>query len=244
MPPDAVWDRPAVIGAMPEEIRRLTAALARPQRWTRGPFALHRGRAFGREVTVAECGVGKVNAAALAQQLLVDGATAVVFTGVAGAVDPSLRVGDVVVSEDAVQHDVDVTPLGYARGCVPGQPLAWPADAELRDAALAAAREAARAAGSEHAVVLGRVASGDQFIADAARTAALASEFGAACTEMEGAAVAQVCARWGVPWVIVRVISDTADFGASHDFRAFTELAAERAEAVVRGILGRLEQGA
>lgn len=230
----------AVIGAMPEEIQRLAAAMTDVQVRKRGPFEVRRGGTHGFDTMLAECGVGKVNAAALAQQLLADGAAAVVFTGVAGAVDPSLRVGDVVVSVDAVQHDVDVTPLGYERGCVPGQPLAWQADATLREAALASAQADARRADAPYAVVAGRVASGDTFIADPGRTAALARDFGAACTEMEGAAVAQVCARWGVPWVVVRVISDTADHDASHDFRAFTALAAERAEGVVRGVLARL----
>jgi len=90
-------------------------------------------------------------------------------------------------------------------------------------------------------VVAGRIASGDAFVADPRRVAALRERFGAACAEMEGAAVAQVCARWGVPWVVVRSISDTADHDASVDFRAFTELAAARAEAVVRGVLMRLD---
>lgn len=226
----------AIVGAMPEEIATLLPALEERRTERRGPFEVHFGRRHGRPLRLAVCGVGKVNAAALVQGLLADGARGLVFTGVAGAVDPALRVGDVVVSRDAVQHDVDVTPLGYAPGEVPGEPLAWAADPVLAGHAL----EAARAAVPEGRVVSGRIASGDAFVADAARTAALASAFGAACAEMEGGAAAQVCARWGVPWVVIRSISDSADHDASVDFRAFTELAAARAERVVLGVLDRL----
>lgn len=228
--------RTAVIGAMPEETATLDALLVDRRVREVGPYELLEGVLDGHRVTLAVCGVGKVNAAALTQTLLEHGATRVIFTGVAGAVDPDLAVGDVVVSHDAVQHDVDVTPLGYERGMVPGEPLAWPSDPHLIERAVAAAREAV----PEARVVVGRVASGDQFIADPRRVATLRGGVGAACAEMEGAAVAHVCARWGVPWVVIRSISDTADHEASVDFRAFTRIAAERAGAVVRGMLRRL----
>ena len=200
-----------------------------------GPYRWHVGQLDGVPVALAVCGIGKVNAAALTQALLARGAAAVLFTGVAGGVDPDLRVGDVVVAHDALQHDVDVTGLGYAPGEVPGESAVWIADPDLRDRVAAAAREVAAVAGVR--VVVGRVASGDTFVADPARGAALRERFGASCAEMEGAAVAQVCARWGVPWAIVRSVSDTADHGAGVDFRAFTVVAAERAVQVVRGTL-------
>lgn len=230
-------ERPlAVVGAMPEEVASLLPSLTDTRTERRGPFELHAGRSAGHAVLLAVCGVGKVNAAALVQQLMAEGARGLIFTGVAGAVDPALRVGDVVVSRDAVQHDVDVTGLGYAPGQVPGEPTVWRADDTLAELAVAAAREAVPSA----TVVQGRIASGDLFVADADRTAALFTAFGAACAEMEGAAAAQVCAKWGVPWVVVRSISDTADGSAAVDFRAFTAECAARAEAVVRGVLERL----
>jgi adenosylhomocysteine nucleosidase len=241
----------AVIGAMPEEVAPLLAAASGVRETGEGPYRWHLGRLDGVPVALAVCGVGKVNAAALTQALLAGGAAGVLFTGVAGGVDPDLSVGDIVVAHDAVQHDVDVTGLGYEPGRVPGEPLVWCADPDLRDRVAAAAREvaaeaaaqAAAEAGAEAAaeaavrVVVGRVASGDTFVADPRRVADLRARFGAACAEMEGAAVAQVCARWGVPWAIVRSVSDTADHGAEADFRAFTVVAAERAVEVVRRTL-------
>ena len=223
-----------IIGAMPEELEELLNVLENTQKEQRGAFTLYRGTLDGQAVLLAECGVGKVNAAALTQ-LLVMQVERIIFTGVAGAVDPTLEVGDIVVSTDALQHDTDVTALGYELGQVPGEPLAWEADERLRDLALEAAQRL-----EEVKTLAGRVVSGDQFIADADKVAQLRETFGAACAEMEGAAVAQVCAKADVPFVIIRSISDTADHQAEVNFREFTPLAAKRAKRVVRGMLGRL----
>lgn len=225
----------AIVGAMREEVERLEASLLGGQSGGQGPFTWLEGELEGHRVLLAECGIGKVNAAALTQALLSAGATRLVFTGVAGAVDPQLEVGDVVVSSEAVQHDVDVTGLGYEPGEVPGSGRVWNADPQLMEAARAAAAELPGVR-----TMVGRVASGDTFVASAERTRWLAQGFGAAATEMEGAAVAQICARWGVPFVIVRSISDSADHAAEVDFRAFTLAAAANAERVVRGLLRRL----
>ena len=225
----------AVMGAMREEVERLEASLENTTQGGQGPFKWLGGQREGHAVLLAECGVGKVNAAALTQALLAAGASRLVFTGVAGAVDPALAVGDVVVSSDAVQHDVDVTGLGYQLGEVPGSGSMWRADETLVTAAQGAASELPGLS-----VVVGRVASGDTFVASREATGRLRSVFAAACTEMEGAAVAQVCHRWGVPFVIIRSISDSADHAAEVDFRAFTRKAARNAEQVVRGLLRRL----
>jgi adenosylhomocysteine nucleosidase len=230
----------ALVGAMPEEVAPLLAAATDLVADGAGPYRWHRGRLDGVDVALAVCGIGKVNAAALAQSLLAEGVGALLFTGVAGAVDPALRVGDLVVAHDAVQHDVDVTGLGYALGEVPGEPAVWTAGPGLWDRVAAAAGVVAAATGVR--VVVGRVASGDTFVADPGRVALLRARFDATCAEMEGAAVAQVCARWGVPWAIVRSVSDTADHDAGVDFRAFTAVAAARAVEVVRGTLRGLAE--
>jgi len=220
---------------MAEELEQLLEALTEVRVRERGAFTLYGGTLSGKQVLVAQCGVGKVNAAALAQILVLEGVTHIIFTGVAGGLAPGLAVGDIVVSTDAVQHDVDVRALGYALGEVPGETLAWAADETLRRAALLAAE-----ALGEVRVAAGRVLSGDQFIADRERARTLHNLFGGLCAEMEGAAVAQVCSRAGVGFVIIRSLSDSADGGAQIDFRAFTPLAARRAKAVVLGMLARL----
>lgn len=236
---DTPADTPAdtvtgIMGALPEELEALHAELSGVRERGAGGYRVFEGVLEGQRVLLARSGVGKVNAALLSLLLIELGARQIVFTGVAGGVDPALAVGDLVVSRDLVQHDVDATAFGYALGQVPGAPAAWPADAGLRARALAAARDL-----GEVQVLEGRVASGDQFVADAARVRWLREVFGAACVEMEGAAVAQACARWGVPFVVIRSISDTADAGAVSDFASFSRVAAARAKRVVRGLLAR-----
>ncbi len=175
-----------------------------------------RGRSS--EVAVARCGVGKVNAALAAAALALAGVTHAVFTGVAGALDPQLRIGDIVVATDLVQHDVDVTALGHPAGQLLGEPFSWTCDARLADK-LAAAAEVVAA--GRRSVMRGRIASGDQFIAGPERAAAIRSTFGALCAEMEGAAFAQACHELGLPCAVVRIMSDTADDQAPTDFPAF-----------------------
>ncbi|HET8984485.1 MAG TPA: 5'-methylthioadenosine/adenosylhomocysteine nucleosidase [Trueperaceae bacterium] len=234
----------AVIGAMAEEVERLRSGLHDAVTLLDAPFRVQRGTLAGVPVLLAECGVGKVNAAALTQFLVGQGARSCVFTGVAGATAQDLEVGDVVISDSAVQHDVDVTALGYAAGTVPGSPGSWLADAELVALATAVARTTAQRSAADgsppYRVKVGTVATGDQFISSPERAADLRDQFGAVCAEMEGAACAQVCAAWGVPFVIVRSISDNANHTADVDFRSFTKLAAERADRIVTGILEAL----
>ena len=224
-----------IIGAMTEELELLLEELQERQDEWAGPFELHQGVLENKQVLLAQCGIGKVNAAALTQLLISQGVERLIFTGVAGALEPSLKVGDIVVSTDCVQHDVDATSFNYELGRVPGEAFAWGADKTLRRVAL----EAARAIGGVK-VLEGRILSGDQFIASPEKGAWLRETFGGACTEMEGAAVAQVCAKWEVPFVIVRSMSDSADESAEVDFPAFVALAAGHAKQVVRGMLRNL----
>ena len=229
-----------IIGAMVEELEQLLAALSEQKTVQRGAYTLYTGLLQGKPVLLSQCGIGKVNAAALAQIFVLEGVSQLIFTGVAGGVAPGLKVGDIVVSSDALQHDADVRALGYALGEVPGEPLSWPADETLQAATLAAAKALPEVRSAEVKVVSGRVLSGDQFIADPDKVRFLFETFGGACAEMEGAAVAQVCSRAGTPFVIIRSLSDSADDSAEVDFRSFTPLAARRAKAVVLGLLERL----
>jgi adenosylhomocysteine nucleosidase len=224
-----------IIGAMTEELEALLENLQHKQTTQHGPFTLHAGTLEGQQVLLAQCGIGKVNAAALTQLLILQKVEKIIFTGVAGAVDASLKVGDIVISTDTMQHDSDVRALGYKIGEVPGETLSWQADETLRELAFGAAKTI-----QGISVMKGRVLSGDQFIADAKKVRELREVFAGACAEMEGAAVAQICSKWNIAFVIIRSMSDSADHSANVDFREFTKVAAAHAKQVVRGILQRL----
>lgn len=228
-------DKIGVIGAMEVEVQLLRQALDGCTTATHAGMEFSEGTLGGQVVVVARCGVGKVNAA-LCTQVMVDlyGVTHVVNTGIAGSLDARIDIGDLVVSTDAVHHDMDVSPLGYIPGQVPGlDVLAFPADESLRAAVVAAAAEAAPGVGVHE----GRVVSGDQFIASDEVKARLAGEFGGLCCEMEGAPIAQACWLNGVPFVVVRAISDKADGSAEMAYPEFEERAAHRCAAIVERML-------
>ena len=223
-----------VIGAMEQELALLKDAAKIREKVVRAGMEFHVGTLGGESVVIVQCGIGKINAG-LCVQILADGfhVTHVVNTGVAGSLDSRLRIGDLVISTDAVQHDFDVSPLGFRKGEIPYTGLyAFPADTALRRRALEAAKGAVDAA-----VYEGRVCSGDRFISDAAVKARIVREFGGLCCEMEGAAVAQASYLNGLPFVIVRAISDSADGESPVSFEKFTVQAAANCAAIVRGML-------
>jgi adenosylhomocysteine nucleosidase len=223
-----------IIGAMQEEIELLLAQLDSKQTERHAGITYHQGLFKGKKVVLTRSGVGKVNAA-VCTQLLIDRyrADAVIFTGVAGAVDPQLNIGDIVISTSSVQHDVDVTALGFPRGTIPYQEVSeYPSDARL----IALAEEAGRKVYPGRCLT-GKVLSGDQFIADRSVVKRLFEELGGACTEMEGASVAQVCYMNDVPHVIIRSMSDKADGSAHVNFTEFTIEAANRSFAIVEEMI-------
>lgn len=223
-----------ILGAMQSEVDAAMRVFGTGEAVTVGAHTFQRTTYAGRELLIGESGVGKVNAALAAQALLHYGANTLLFTGVAGGVQPGLEPGALVLSTSAVQHDVDVTALGYDAGEIPGTGTFFTADAAL----LAHATSAAEAIGE--AAHHGIIASGDTFVASAAGAKRLHEAFNAACTEMEGAAVAQVATQWGVPFLIIRALSDSADGEAATDFRAFTLFAAERSAKLLAALVTRL----
>lgn len=224
-----------VIGAMDNEIELLKSSMVVKTTDTVAGMTYYCGMLSGCPVALVRCGIGKVNAAICAQTLIhCFGAEKIINTGVAGSLDNEIGIGDIVVSRDAVQHDMDVTRLGYKRGDIPGNELSiFPADEKL----LKNAMESAAAITPEIRVFTGRIASGDQFIADSERKQAIIDDFGAMCCEMEGAAIAQVCAQNKVPFVIIRAISDKADDSGHMDYRVFVEAAAKHSAAIVRHMI-------
>lgn len=232
--------RIGIIGAMEVEVELLRSRLegAATERVAGMDFCS--GRLGETDVVVVRCGVGKVNAG-ICGQVLADhfGCTHLVNTGVAGSLDPEhLDVGDLVVSTDCVQHDVSVTTFGYAPGLIPGcERPEFVADEGLREAALSAAAAVA----PEVRAVAGRVASGDQFVSTEGERARIAGTFGAICCEMEGAAVAQAAALNGVPFVVVRAISDKpGSEGQAESYPAFERAAAHHCAAIVERMVAEL----
>lgn len=224
-----------IIGAMDEEVATLIEALTEEKVQTIAGTEFHEGKLDGMQVVVVKCSVGKVNAAACAQILIsVFGVDRIINTGVAGSLDARIEIGDIVVSTDAVQHDMDATALGFARGEIPYSEVSvFPADEEMRRSAVQAVRTMAP---DIHAFE-GRVCSGDQFIASREQKEAIISAFGGLCCEMEGAAIAQVCCLNGTPYVIIRAISDKADDSEEVSYMEFEKAAAERCAAITRYLI-------
>ena len=233
--PAAGQERIGVIGAMEEEVASLKAAIKNPEITTNAGMEFCAGKLDGADVVVVQCGMGKVNAGICAHTLINKyGCTKIINTGVAGSLDNQLDIGDLVVSVDAVQHDYDVEAIGFAKGEIPYTGLyAFPADEDLRKAAVTAAREIA----PEIHVFEGRVCTGDQFISSKEGKERILSDFGGMCCEMEGGAIAQVCYLNDTPFVIIRAISDKADESEEMNYEEFKEASAARCAAIVRYLL-------
>ena len=222
-----------IIGAMDVEVATLKEKMtARVERTIAGSVYCE-GRLEGLPAVVVQCGVGKVNAA-LCVQALCDcfGVTHIVNTGVAGSLDVKLDIGDFVISREAMYHDFNCSTLNpdYAVGQVPGLAVrAFPADAMLTELACAAAE--AVCPGHAH---IGMVASGDQFVCHNEHKQTIIENTGALCTEMEGAAIAHGAWKNGIPFVVIRAISDKADDSAEMDYPTFEAIAAQRCAEVTR----------
>ena len=220
-----------IIGAMTVEVETLKGQMTDLQVITKAGMEFYEGKLQGLPVVVVVCGVGKVNAA-MCVQVLCDcfGVTHIVNTGVAGSLDNRLDIGDLVISKDAMYHDFDCHPINdnYAVGQVPGLPvLAFPADELL----VRLAYEAAELVQPGHNHT-GRIASGDQFISSSAQKEYIIRHTGAMCTEMEGASISHTAWRNGIPFVVIRAISDKADASAEMDYPTFEAIAAKACASV------------
>lgn len=223
-----------IIGAMDSEIARFLDEMELLDSVRIQGITYHRGKLCHVPVVVCKSGVGKVNAA-ICTQILIDRfqVESVIFTGVAGALHPNLEIGDLVISTECQQHDIDASPLGFPKGTIPFQETSvFPADAHLIEWATSAGEQIKGVK-----VLTGKVLSGDQFISDVEMVKHLRDQFNGYCVEMEGAAVAHVCHLSKIPYVVIRSMSDRADHSAQVNFMEFTELAAERSCAMVRHML-------
>ena len=218
-----------IVGAMQQEVETLLAAMQDVKKTEKAVAVFYEGKLEGLDVVVVQCGVGKVNAAMCTQSLCDSfGVTHLVNTGIAGSLCAELDIADLVVSRDAMYHDFDCVHFGYEMGRVPGMDVvAFPADENMAALAFAAAEKV-----NPGHTKLGRVASGDLFVAERKAKERIIERTGALCTEMEGAAIAHTAYRNGVPFVVIRAISDKADDSAEMDYPTFERIAAHRCAAV------------
>lgn len=227
-----------IIGAMEVEVAHLKETMTVLEKVERAGLEFYKGRLEGLDVVVVRCGIGKVNAS-LCTQILIDlfDVDAILNTGVAGSLDNTLEVGDLVISTDCVHHDVDVTILGYKPGQIPDLEYRFfEADERLQKAVVKAAMDNDLDCGT----IGGRICSGDQFVASTDEKKRIIDTFGGACCEMEGASIAHVATVNHVPFVIVRAISDKADGSAMVSYPEFEKAAAYHCATIVQGVAANL----
>ena len=209
-----------IIGAMESEVRALQAAMSDKKYTEYAGMRFCEGLLHSVNVVCVQCGIGKVNAA-LCVQILKDrfNAECIINTGVAGALSDELDIGDIVISSEAVQHDFDLSPIGYQKAEIPPfHTVAFPADPGLQQLAA----QTAQAVLQDHRVFC-----------------RIVSEFGGLCAEMEGAAIAQACTANALPFVIVRAISDRADDSGGVSFAEFEASAAKTCASIVMRMIER-----
>ena len=226
----------ALIGALDEEIQAYLDQLENTQTTQWNAIRFYEGTLFGQGVVVVKSGVGKVFATLVTQKLIDEfQPKAIVFTGVAGALNPNYEVGDIVVAHDCVQHDLNTTALGIPRGQVPYTAYRFfETDAPLRTLALAAK--------TEHKVHRGRIVTGDQFLTqkEVHDYQYLTTELQGDAVEMEGAAVGFVCAVHAIHFLLIRTISDKADDEAGHSYTEFLPLVVHNSLAVIKHLFNHL----
>ncbi|MFA6138292.1 MAG: 5'-methylthioadenosine/adenosylhomocysteine nucleosidase [Sulfurimonas sp.] len=220
----------AIMGAMPEEIAPILEKLGEYTTTQYAKNKYYEASYKGVDLVIAYSKIGKVFSTLTATTMIEHfGATQLLFSGVAGAISPTLKVGDLIVATKLSQHDLDITAFGHPFGFVPEGSVFVEADKKMIEMSKEVASEMGKI------VQEGIIATGDQFVANEERKNWIGSTFGADALEMEGASVAVVCDALNVPFFILRAISDAADMDASFSFDAFLETSAvESAEFVMK----------
>ena len=227
-----------IIGAMELEVEALKEQMDVKNIIEKASMKFYEGMLRGKDVVIVQCGIGKVNAG-ICVQILADlfQVDAVINTGVAGSLRAEINIGDIVVSTDACEHDMDVTALGYKQGIIPQMKESFfKADRQLVEAAIEVCREV----NPDINVYEGRVLSGDQFISGEEIKNKLIDLFDGSCTEMEGAAIAHAAFLNEIPYVVIRAFSDKADGSAHMDYPEFERAAAAHSAKLVENLVKRL----
>lgn len=215
--------RIGVIGAMEEEVSLLIGQMKNKKTKVMAGMSFHQGKLWDKEAVVVRSGIGKVNMG-ICTQILVDcyGVDAVINTGVAGGLYEKLNVGDIVISSDVVQHDMDATGFGYKLGEIPRMETSY---FNADEALIKLAKESCELVNPEIQCFVGRVATGDQFISSNEKKQWIIDNFDAYCAEMEGGAMAQAAYLNKIPFVVIRAISDKADNSATVTYEEFEQQA-------------------
>ncbi|MBQ8954207.1 MAG: 5'-methylthioadenosine/adenosylhomocysteine nucleosidase [Clostridia bacterium] len=226
-----------ILGAMSVEIDEIKSRIEEKKIETAGGFQFVSGRLNGKAVVAAKCGIGKVNAAVCAQTMILTYRPELIINvGVGGSLNPALRYGDMAIADRVVQHDFDTSPIGDPVGLVATVNRVY---FDCDPATVACVKAVVDEMDGVNGMV-GVVASGDQFVADAAVKARIVERFHAISCEMEGGAISQACLLAGVKCAVIRSISDNADEGSTTDYGQFVKLAAARSTEVLCRVMERL----
>lgn len=225
-----------IICALSIEVEGLTKLLDNKKEETYAKMKFVSGTINGKEVVMTECGIGKVNAA-MSTQVMIDkySPDVIINSGIAGSVSRKLKIGDIVISKDCVQHDFDGTQMGDPKGLIQYNDetrIDIPVSANIANKLFEACKHL-----ENTNVLCGRIATGDIFVAEKSMRSAIADEFSALACEMEGGAVAQVCYRNGIECAILRCISDDFDENQFMDFMEFRVLAADKSMSAIKNFL-------
>ena len=226
----------AIMGAMEEEITPLLEYFTDIKKTEYADNAYYEAKLGSLDVVIAYSKIGKVFSTLTASTMIQKfGCDTLLFSGVAGGINPELKIGDLIVANKLSQHDLDITAFGHPFGFVPGGSVYVETDSKLKDIALDVAKE------NNIKIMEGIIATGDQFVADEKRKEFIESTFNADALEMEGASVAVVCDALNVPCLILRAISDTADMDAGFNFDEFLESSAKNSASFLMKIIDKIK---
>lgn len=225
----------AIMGAMEEEITPLLENFTDINIVEFANNKYYEAKLNNLDVVIAYSKIGKVFSTLTATTMIEKfGCDTLLFSGVAGGINPKLEIGDLIVASKLSQHDLDITAFGHPHGYVPGGEVFVYTDEKLKNIALEVAKQ------NDIKIIEGIIATGDQFVADEKRKEFIEKTFNADALEMEGASVAVVCDALDVPCLILRAISDTADMDAGFNFEEFLETSAKNSASFLMKVIEKL----
>ncbi|GGI40141.1 5'-methylthioadenosine/adenosylhomocysteine nucleosidase [Mammaliicoccus stepanovicii] len=225
-----------IIGAMEEEVEILKSSISNVNTIKRAHVVFYTGQLEGKEIVLAQSGIGKVNAAITTTILIEEFEPEIIInTGSAGSVDKDLNIGDIIISSKVYYHDADATAFGYKLGQVPNMPEYYETDETLISAAKSTIEELSLNG------IVGEVATGDSFIGSLDQRKVIKNHFPtASVVEMEACAIAQTCYQYNVPIIVTRAVSDLADKESDVAFEEFLKVACVNSSKIVKLLLNRV----